>query len=107
MFGSDPRKLEKIMKKLNMNVREIAATEVVIKSEDKEIIIKNPQVMIADMMGKEVYQITGDVYEGTALREEDIHLVMAQTGKDKQTVVETLKRLNNDLAKAIMELKEE
>ena len=107
MFGGkDPKKIQEMMKKLNMKVREIDAEKVVIHGKDKDIVIENPQIMIADMMGKEVYQITGEVCERSALSEDDIKIVMNKTGKDRETVVKKLEELNNDLAKAIMELKE-
>jgi alpha-NAC-related protein len=105
MFGSDPKKMEKLMKKLNLNVRQVEAEEVIIKGKGKKIVIKKPEIMIADMMGREVYQITGEVQE-SMVNEEDIQLVMQQTGKDRKTVVEKLEELDNDLAQAILELKE-
>ena len=106
MFGNDPKKLHEMMRKLNMNIQEIPAEVVVIKSKNKQIIISNPEVMLANMMGKDVYQITGVVSESVPVSEEDILLVMEQTGKDRDIVLAKLEELNNDLAKAIVELKE-
>lgn len=106
MFGKpDPKKIEKMMKKLNMNVRQIPADTVIIKSKKKNIIISKPEIMIADMMGREIYQISGEVSESVPLKEEDIQMVMDKTGKNRTTVVKKLEELDNDLAKAIMELK--
>ena len=101
----DPKKVKEMMKKLNMNVKEIQAEEVIIKTPDKNIIISEPEIMIADMMGKEVYQISGVVSESDQLNEKDIKMVMEKTGKDRETVVKKLEELNNDLAQAIIELK--
>lgn len=107
MFGNpDPKKLEKIMKRLNMNVQQIPAEVVVIKGKDKNIIISKPEVMVTNMMGRDIYQITGEVSESTPISEEDIRVVMEKTGKDRETVVKKLEELNNDLARAIIELKE-
>lgn len=108
MFGGkpDPKKIEQIMKKLNMKVQEIPADEVIIKAKGKTIIIANPQIMLADMMGREVYQISGDVSESIPVSEDDVRMIMDKTGKDRDTVVKKLEELDNDLAKAIMELKE-
>jgi len=108
MFGigkMDPKKVQEIMKKMNMNVRDIIAEEVIIKCRDRNIIISKPEVMVIDMSGKEVYQISGVVSEADRLSEEDIKLIMKKTGKDRKTVVQKLEELNNDLAKTIMELK--
>lgn len=108
MFGKvDSEKVQEMMKKMNLKIRELKAEEVIIKCRDKNIIISEPEIMIADMLGKEVYQISGVVSEAERISEEDIKLIMKKTGKDRETVVQKLEDLNNDLAKAIMELKEE
>jgi alpha-NAC-related protein len=107
MLGKpDPKKLEKMMKKLNMNVQQMDADVVVIKTKDKNIIISKPEIMIANVMGREVYQVSGEVSESYPVSEEDITMVMEKTGKDRNTVVKKLEELNNDLAKAIMELRD-
>ena len=107
MFGSpDPKKLEKMMKKLNMNVQQIPADVVVIKTKEKSIVISKPEVMLANMMGRDIYQVTGEVSESYPISEDDIKVVMEKTGKDREAVVKKLEELNNDLAKAIIELKE-
>ena len=103
MFGKDPKKIEQMMKKLNINTKEIEASEVVIKAKDGNIVIEAPEVMVMNMMGRDVYQITGRARPGA--REEDVKMVMENTGKDRTTVEKKLEELNNDLAKAIMELK--
>lgn len=101
----DPKKVQQMMKKLNLNVQELEAEEVIIRTKNKNIIISKPEVMIADMMGKEVYQVSGEVSEADIISEKDIEMVMEKTGKDRDTVVNKLEELNNDLARAIMELK--
>ena len=104
MLGKpSPEKIQQMMKKLNMDIRQMEAEEVTIKTKTKNVKIKNPEVMIANMMGRDVYQISGEVYE--SLPEDDILLVMNQTGKDRPTVEKKLEELDNDLARAIIELK--
>ena len=106
MFGKmDPKKMQEMMRKLNINVQEIPAEEVIIKCKDKSIIISKPEVMLADMMGKDVYQVTGVVSESNRPSEKDIEMVMRKTGKGREAVVKALEDLNNDLAAAIVELK--
>src|SRR3989344_6498606 len=104
--GKDPKKVADMLKKMNINIREVKAEEVIIKCNDKNIIISKPEIMIADLMGKDVYQISGEVSESISINEKDIEFVMEKTGKDRDTVVKKLEELNNDLVKAIMELKE-
>jgi alpha-NAC-related protein len=105
MFGKDPRKVEQMMKKLNITTKQIEATEVIIKTKEGNLVIEAPEIMIMNMMGRDVYQITGKAKKGA--KAEDIRMVMEHTGKDKVTVEKKLEELNNDLAKAIMELKKE
>jgi len=108
MFGGkpDPKKIEKLMKKMNMNVNNVEAEMVVIKGKGKNIVISRPEIMVVNMMGRDVYQISGEVSESNRMSEEDIQMVMEKTGKDRETVVKKLEELNNDLARAIIELKE-
>ncbi|MBI4019197.1 MAG: Nascent polypeptide-associated complex protein [Candidatus Aenigmarchaeota archaeon] len=107
MGNVDPKKMQQLMKKLNMNVKDIDAEEVIIRCKDKDIRITSPEVMVTNMMGRDVYQISGQVSESSkGANEEDIKMVMEQTGKDRETVARKLEDLNNDLARAIMELKE-
>jgi len=49
--GINPREMQKAMKRLGIKQVEIDANEVIIRSSDKEIIIRNPQVSKVDMMG--------------------------------------------------------
>ena len=99
------------MKKMGVKQEEINATEVIIKCSDKELIIKNPQVMKVNMMGQESLQITGDITEKEVSSEveiskDDIETVMTQTGVSEEEAVSAIKKHNGDLAAAIMELGE-
>jgi alpha-NAC-related protein len=99
-------RVQDMMKKFNINIERIEAKEVIINTDSKKIIISSPEVMKTKIMGRDVYQITGQMNEAPSLNEEDISLVMKKTGKDRETVVKKLEELNNDLVRAIIELKE-
>ncbi len=99
------KKMQDMMKKLNMNVEEVKAEEVIIKCGGRNIIVSKPQVMLTNIMGKNVYQVTGEVSESVNIDEKDIEIVMEKTGKGRNAVVKKLEELDNDLAKAIRELK--
>ncbi len=103
----DPKKMEKIMKRMNIKTEEVPAIKVVIETENKTITITKPQVMIADIMGRRTYQITGNESVEDKINEDDVKLVMEKTGKERDNVVKKLKELNNDIARAIIELKRE
>ncbi len=107
--GMSSKDIAKAMKKLGIKQEEISANEVVIKTSDKEIIITNPQVSKVNMMGQETFQITGEVNERELskepeIKEEDIETVMQQTNASREEALESIKRNNGDLAKAIIEL---
>ncbi len=102
---NNQKKIQEMMKSLKMNVEEIKSEEVIIKCSDKNIIISKPNVMLTNIMGKDVYQITGEISESSVIDENDIATVMEKTGKGRGEVVKKLEELDNDLAKAIRELK--
>lgn len=109
--GMNPRAMKQAMKRLGIQQQDIEATEVIIKTPEKEIVISNPQVAKVNMMGQQTFQIVGEVHERAInqepeINEEDIKTVMEQTGADEEKAKETIEKHNGDLAAAIMELKE-
>lgn len=106
----NPRAMRQAMKRLGIQQQDIDATEVIIKTKDKEILIKNPQVAKVNMMGQETFQIVGDIEERALtseleISEDDIKTVMGQTGVDEETAKASIKEHNGDLAATIMDLK--
>ena len=61
--GINPRDMQKAMKRLGIKQEEIDAELVIIKTADKDFVIKNPHVSKVNMMGQETFQITGDITE--------------------------------------------
>jgi nascent polypeptide-associated complex subunit alpha len=107
MFGGmDKRQMEKMMKQMGIASEEVDAQEVIIKTGGKELVIANPQVTKIKMGGQETFQIAGKVTERTAdaFSEDDINMVMEQTGVSEARAKEALKS-EGDLAKAILKLK--
>lgn len=110
--GMNPRDIQKAMKRMGIRQEEIDAIQVVIKTEDSEIIINNPQVSKINMAGQETFQISGTVEEHELssepdINEDDIKTVSEQTGVSEEDAKEAIKKHNGDLAEAIMELKGE
>ena len=105
--GMNQKALKQAMKKMGMKQEDIDASQVVIKCEDKEIIINNPQVAKINMMGQETFQISGDAVERQIeeISEEDINTVAEQANVSKEIALKTLKKNKGDLAKSILELK--
>ena len=111
-MNMNPKQMKRMMRQMGMDMDEVDATEVIIKAASGDIIIKNPQVMRTKMRGQESFQISGDVSEeGGAveveLSEDDVNMVMGQTGVSREKAEEALKSAAGDLAKAILELEEE
>ena len=104
----NPRKMQQMMKQLGIKQEEIPAIEVIIRLEDRELIIAKPSVSKVDMMGQETFQITGEVIErelkSEEVSQEDLKTVMEQTGASEKKAKEALNRHYGDLAKAIIEL---
>lgn len=107
--GMNPREMQKAMKKLGIRQEEIDAELVIIKTSDKDLVIKNPHVSKVDMMGQETFQIVGDVAEvdkdaGTEINEDDLGTVMEQAGCSKERALEALEESRGNLAEAILRL---
>ena len=102
----NPRQMQRMMAQMGIKTSEINATEVVIKKEDGELVIVNPQVVVMEMKGQPpMYQITGEAEERKALfKEEDVKLVMEQTGKARGEVEAALTETSGDIAEAIIKL---
>lgn len=108
--GMNPRKMQQAMKRMGIQQVEIDATEVIIKTPEKNIIISNPSVSKVNMMGQQTYQVVGEAHEESVstkpdINEEDIKTVMEQTNVDEATAKSAIESHDGDLAAAIMGLK--
>ncbi len=95
------------LKKLLKQTKQIDADRVEIISKNRKIVIEHPQVLQLKVMDQNVYQITGGnvkVEEILEFKEEDIKLIMEQTGKSKEEVLKKLKENNGDIAQTIVDL---
>ena len=107
--GMNPSDLRKAMKKLGMKQEEIDASEVIIKCSDKELVIRDPQVVKINVMGQDSLQITGSIEERSLsnVEEGDVDAVVEQTGVSKEEALEALEDNDGDIAKTILSLKKE
>lgn len=104
----NPRQMNQMMKRLGVNVKEIENVEkVIIQTGDKEYVFENVEVTIMDAQGQKTYQITGNpkiIDRKEEIKEEDIKLVIEQTGKSEEEAIKALEETNGDIAEAIMKL---
>ena len=110
--GMNSRKAAQMMKKMGIQQVEIPATEVIIKTPEKEIIITEPQVSKVNMMGQETFQIIGNINERQLSTEpeinnDDIKTVMEQANVPEDEAKKAISDSEGDLAKAILSLKKD
>jgi nascent polypeptide-associated complex subunit alpha len=109
--GMNSRQAKRMMQKMGIQQQELDAKEVIIRTEDKEIVISNPQVSKVNMMGQETFQVVGEVEERALssepeINEDDVKTVMEQANVDEEKARESIKKNNGDLAASILELKQ-
>ncbi len=104
-----PRRARRFMERMGVKVKEVPnVQEVTIKTDSRELIIKDPEVTIMEVRGQKTFQIVGgSITEKTLevegeIPDEDVQLVANQTGKTLDEAREALKETGGDLAKAIL-----
>lgn len=105
--GMNSRQMRQAMKKMGVAQEQIDAQEVIIRLEDRDIVITNPDVSKVNMMGQETYQVAGEAViqerDSTPdVTEEDIATVMEQTGVDEAKAKQAIIDAQGDLAEAIL-----
>lgn len=105
MGSLDPKKMSKMMKKMGIDTKEIDAEEVTIKGS-KNYSVKNPQVSVINMQGREIIQVMGDLKEinKEVFTKEDVETVAEKTGASEEKAEKELKKTKGDIAEAIMNL---
>ena len=105
------KNMAKAMKRMGIQQNELDVKQVIMKLEDKELVFDNPQVSQVNMMGQKTYQVVGEPRERSLdtkpeISEDDVKIVIEQTGKTIEEAQAAIEKHQGDLAKAIMELKE-
>ena len=105
--GMNPRQMAQAMKRLGIQQTEIDATEVIIRTPEKDLVIRNPQVSKVNMMGQNTIQVVGDIEEverKVEINDDDIKTVMDQAGVSEEEARTAIEETDGDLAEAIMKL---
>jgi nascent polypeptide-associated complex subunit alpha len=110
--GINPRKMQQMMKQMGIQQTDIEATEVIIKTADKELVFLNPSVAKVNMMGQETYQIVGspevrELESTPEISDDDVQTVVGQTGVSAEDARDALEKNKGDIAQTILELKKE
>ncbi len=123
--GLNPRKMKQMMNQMGIDLEDIDAEEVIIRTAEKELVFHDAEVQRMDAQGQQTYQIVGDPDtrprgEGSAgsvgddgnaddaaiesgFSEDDVEIVAARTGVTEEKAREALEE-TGDLAAAVQKL---
>jgi nascent polypeptide-associated complex subunit alpha len=131
MFGGgglNPRKMKQMMKQMGIDVSEIDAEEVIIRTADEELVFSNAQVTRMDAQGQQTYQVVGDpesrklggaesaesvdtesddsgaASDESEIPDSDVQIVAQRAGVSPDDAREALEAEDGDLAAAISRL---
>ncbi|MEF8822449.1 MAG: nascent polypeptide-associated complex protein [Halovenus sp.] len=57
--GLDSRKMQQMMKQMGIDIDELDAEEVIIRTADEELVFENPDVQHMDAQGQDTYNVVG------------------------------------------------
>ncbi|SDA70073.1 nascent polypeptide-associated complex protein [Methanobrevibacter millerae] len=104
------KQMERQMKKMGMKMEDLkGVNEVIIRFDDRELIIDDPIVSLMNVMGQETYQVEGKAREveieyEIEIPDEDIEMVANQANVSNAEAEQALIDCKGDLAEAIMKL---
>ena len=102
----DPRQMKRMMRQLGVQTETMENVEEVrIVTSDKEYVFKKPEVTMTIIQGQKTFQIIGEPVEEQregAIPEEDIKLVMDQTGASYEEAKKALEENDGEPAEAII-----
>lgn len=112
MPGMNSRQMKQAMKRMGMQQEDMPATQVIIRTEDKEYVFDQPQVAKINMMGQQTYQVIGEPQErpldnSPDISDDDIKTVTDQTGVSEEEAKKAIHEADGDLAQAIVNLQGE
>ncbi|MWV40527.1 nascent polypeptide-associated complex protein [Natrialba sp. INN-245] len=115
--GLNPRKMEQMMQQMGIDVDDIEAEEVIIRTEEYDLVFGDPEVTKMDARGQETYQIIGSPEEveagstggdtddaGSAIPDDDVELVATRADVSEDEARGALEDNDGDLAAAISDL---
>ena len=106
--GMNTRKAQQMMKQMGIRITDIEnVEEVTIRTSDYDIIFDDAAVSITETAGTKIYQLTGTPQERArevAIPDDDVRLVIEQTGASEDSARKALEESGGDLADAIMKL---
>jgi nascent polypeptide-associated complex subunit alpha len=124
--GMNPRKMQKMMEQMGIDMTDIDAEEVIIRTPDEELVFTDAEVQLMEAQGQKTYQVVGDPESRErgesesesessgsggspddatgGVDEDDVELVAMRAGVDEDTAREALEANDGDLADAVDQL---
>jgi nascent polypeptide-associated complex subunit alpha len=123
--GMNPRKMKQMMEQMGIDMDDIDAEEVIIRTPDEELVFTDAEVQLMEAQGQKTYQVVGDPESrelgagetsdaGDSSKEadeddggidtDDVELVAMRAGVDEETAREALEANDGDLADAVDQL---
>ena len=122
--GLDPSKMQQMMKQMGIDIKEIDAEEVIIRTAEEDLVFTDADVQRMDAQGQQTYNIVGepdrrergadeeatesaddgDDGDNGGIPQEDIEIVAMRTGVSKDDAREALEATDGDLAAAVERL---
>ncbi len=122
--GMNPRKMKQMMEQMGIDMEDIDAEEVIIRTPDEELVFTDAEVQLMEAQGQKTYQVVGDPESrdrsdggasgaagepsdesgDSGVDEDDVEIVAMRTGVDEDTAREALEANDGDLADAVDEL---
>jgi len=123
--GMNDRKMQQMMKQMGIDMQELDAQEVIIRTPDEELVFTDADVQRMDAQGQQTYTIVGEPEsrapgEGGAseaddaaaessddsgVEDGDVEIVAQRAGASEDEAREALEATDGDLAAAIARLK--
>jgi len=93
------------MRQMGIKTEQLEATRVIIETSSGRLVVEEPQVIQITAQGQKSFQISGQV-RSEAGSEEDVKMVMEQTGCSEEEAKAALEKTKGDIAQAILMLTE-
>lgn len=112
-----PREARRLMNRMGVKMEALDSVEkVVIYMDGKELLIEEPNVMVMEVSGQKVFQITGKISEKIVdkaeegmekpeISEDDVMLLASQTGVTIEEARKALEESGGNLASALVILR--
>ncbi|PSP93692.1 nascent polypeptide-associated complex protein [Halobacteriales archaeon QS_4_62_28] len=127
--GLDPRKMKQMMEQMGIDMDDIDAEEVIIRTPDTELYFTDAEVQLMEAQGQSTYQVVGEPEEraleagsggaadastddtpadsatdDSAIPDDDVELVAMRASVDEAAARDALEATDGDLAAAVERL---